>query len=61
MTTTENQSDNANLWMGADGQARLVFTIGSGYSASNPDPEEYEYTPKVKPAAQAGPAAGGCG
>jgi hypothetical protein len=49
----------------ADDQPRFVFAtaIGSGYSASNPDPEEYEleYTPKVKLAKQAGPTAGGCG
>ncbi|MFZ0491992.1 MAG: hypothetical protein WAM81_02210, partial [Acidimicrobiia bacterium] len=40
-----------------DDQARFVFTtaIGSGYSASSPDPEEYEleYTSKVKLAKQA--------
>jgi len=49
----------------AGDQARFVFptAIGSGYSASNPDPEEYdlEYTTKVKLAEQTGPTAGGCG
>jgi hypothetical protein len=49
----------------AGDQSRFVFptAIGSGYSASNPDPEEYdlEYTTKVKLAEQTGPTAGGCG
>jgi rhodanese-related sulfurtransferase/uncharacterized membrane protein YedE/YeeE len=46
-------------------QPRFVFTsaIGSAYSASNPNPDEYEleYTPKVELAAKAAPSAGGCG
>jgi rhodanese-related sulfurtransferase len=49
----------------ADDQPRFVFTsaVGSAYSASFPDAEEYEleYTSKVKLAEQAGPEAGGCG
>ena len=48
-----------------DDRLRLVFAcaLADAYPAAKPDPEGYEleFASKVKPAAKAGPSAGGCG